>query len=121
MVILSEVANLIIPGAGSSRAPASMAAALEADETGSLTDVAELLRQWGKTDAPVLTAASLKQEERRRPEAFSALVRLVYEGYYTDPDIIAELGLPGPPQPAGHAMEPFDRTLLDPVEKNWSR
>ncbi|MGH7306250.1 MAG: gluconate 2-dehydrogenase subunit 3 family protein [Candidatus Rokuibacteriota bacterium] len=49
----------------------------------------------------------LRRVERADPEAFDALVRHTYDGFYSHPATIARLGLePGPVQPRGHRIEP---------------
>ena len=49
----------------------------------------------------------LRAVERSHPEAFEALVRHTYDGFYSHPATIARLGLePGPVQPRGHRIEP---------------
>jgi len=49
----------------------------------------------------------LRRLERSHPEAFEALVRHTYDGFYSHPATIARLGLePGPVQPRGHRIEP---------------
>jgi hypothetical protein len=48
----------------------------------------------------------LRGVERSHPEAFDALVRHTYDGFYSHPATIARLGLePGPVQPRGHRIE----------------
>jgi hypothetical protein len=48
----------------------------------------------------------LRQVERSHPEAFDALVRHTYDGFYSHPATITRLGLePGPVQPRGHRIE----------------
>src|SRR5262249_43805220 len=48
----------------------------------------------------------LRAVERSHPEAFDALVRHPYDGFYSHPATIARLGLePGPVQPRGHRIE----------------
>ena len=59
----------------------------------------------------------LGELERNSPEFFGRLVELVYTAYYGDPVIVEKLGLPGPPQPQGYSMEPFDVELLKTVRK----
>ena len=49
----------------------------------------------------------LRRVERSHPQAFDALVRHTYDGFYSHPATIARLGLePGPVQPRGHRIEP---------------
>ena len=51
----------------------------------------------------------LHRVEAAHPEFFEALVRHTYEGYYSHPTVIAQLGLdPRPPHPHGHRVEPVD-------------
>ena len=48
----------------------------------------------------------LRRVERSHPEAFDALVRHTYDGFYSHPATITRLGLePGPVQPRGHRIE----------------
>ncbi len=48
----------------------------------------------------------LGRVERSHPEAFDALVRHTYDGFYTHAATIQRLGLePGPVQPRGHRIE----------------
>ena len=63
---------------------------------------------------------ALRALEAERPDAFAALVELVYVAYYTDPRVLAHLeaatGYPArPPQPHGHPLEPFDERVLATV------
>ena len=62
--------------------------------------------------------AALRRVERERPAFFAALVNHAYRGYYTHPRALADLTTrvgyeARPPQPLGHAMEPFDPALLE--------
>ena len=48
----------------------------------------------------------LRRVERSHPEAFDALVRHTYDGFYSHPATITRLGLePGPVQPRGHRID----------------
>jgi len=48
----------------------------------------------------------LRRVEHSHPEAFDALVRHTYDGFYSHPATITRLGLePGPVQPRGHRIE----------------
>ena len=48
----------------------------------------------------------LREIERAHPDAFDALVRHTYAGYYSHPEIVTRLGLtPGPLHPRGHRIE----------------
>ena len=51
-----------------------------------------------------------------------ALLMLVYSGYYQQPRVVQALGLEArAPHPVGHAMEPNDLSLLDPVRARGKR
>lgn len=53
--------------------------------------------------------AALRRVEPSHPEFFEALVRHTYDGYYSHPSVIAQLGLDArPPHPRGHRVEPDD-------------
>ena len=63
-----------------------------------------------------LRIAALKRVEALRPQDFLALVTTALIRYYEHPSVVTAFGWPArPPQPLGHAMPPFDRTLLEPV------
>jgi len=48
----------------------------------------------------------MREIERTDPDAFDALVRHTYAGYYSHPEIVTRLGLtPGPVHPRGHQIE----------------
>ena len=60
----------------------------------------------------------LKQVESDAPGFFQMLVKLAYEGYYTDPRVLRAKGLStSAPQPAGYVMLPFDESLLERVRR----
>ena len=72
---------------------------------GSLRAIAE-----GAADFSALGADEreglLREIERTHPEAFDALVRHTYAGYYSHPEIVTRLGLtPGPLHPRGHRIK----------------
>jgi hypothetical protein len=59
----------------------------------------------------------LRAVEAAHPAFFAALVNHAYRGYYTHPTVLQDLeratGYPArPPQPLGHAIEPWDEGLL---------
>jgi hypothetical protein len=61
--------------------------------------------------------AVLRRTEVEHPAFFAALLSHAYRGYYTDPRVLRALegatGYPArPPQPLGHAIEPWDEGLL---------
>jgi hypothetical protein len=56
--------------------------------------------------------ALMRRVEESQPEAFSALVRHTYFGYYGHPTVVAALGLdPSPVHPRGHQPD-----LLEPPD-----
>jgi len=93
---------LAIAGA-SAEAASRLARALDAIE--------EAARAGGVRDFAGSSATEredlLRRVERSHPEAFEALVRHTYDGFYAHSATIARLGLePGPVQPRGHRIEP---------------
>jgi hypothetical protein len=51
----------------------------------------------------------LRQVEQSQPEAFAAVLRHTYYGYYGHPTVITALGLdPAPVQPRGHQPDPLE-------------
>ena len=51
----------------------------------------------------------LRRVEESQPDAFAALVRHTYFGYYGHPTVITALGLdPTPVQPRGHQPDPLE-------------
>lgn len=64
--------------------------------------------------------AAMTGIEAARPEAVALVVTAAYDVYYTDPGVRAVIArVTGyearPPQPEGHALPPFDASLLDAV------
>jgi hypothetical protein len=52
---------------------------------------------------------ALRRAEQAEPEAFAALVRQTYFGYYGHPAVVEALGLdPTPIHPRGHRPDPVD-------------
>jgi hypothetical protein len=67
---------------------------------------------FSRLDAAAQTAV-LRAVEQQAPAFFAALVDHTYRGYYTQPRVLAAIGLePRPPQPLGHRLAPFDPELL---------
>jgi len=59
--------------------------------------------------APDDREAVLRRVETANRDVFDALVRHVYDGYYSHPAVVERLGLdPRPPQPHGHRIAPAD-------------
>lgn len=115
---ISKIADMIIPEGVKGQPPASQSRAVDfifgylengrefSDEISSLLA--------GLPESSLIDEAALKEVELEYPVPFGRLVELVYTAYYGDPAIVEKLGLPGPPQPGGHRMNPFDVNLLEP-------
>jgi hypothetical protein len=93
---------LAIAGA-SAEAASRLARALDAIEEAARAGGVRDFAGSGATEREDL----LRRVERSDPDAFEALVRHTYDGFYTHPATLARLGLePGPVQPRGHRIEP---------------
>ena len=119
---ISQITDLIIPQGSKGEPPASQSRATDFI-TGYLEngreysgEIISLLEELSK--ASLINEAALRQAESKFPEPFRRLVDLVYTAYYGDPEIVEKLGLPGPPQPSGHRMEPFDEDYLHRSKKS---
>jgi hypothetical protein len=78
-----------------------------------LRAVEEASRGDGQTDFASLTDEGreqvLRRVERSHAAFFEAMVRQTYDGYYSHPTIVAQLGLDaGPLHPRGHRVEEVD-------------
>ena len=116
---IAAIADLIIPAGpnGEPSASQSRAVSFIIDYLDTNKESAQQLCSLleGLAREPSLDEPLLKQKELREPSSFQGLVELIYTAYYGDPAIVEELGLPGPPQPRGYHIEPFDGKLLEPV------
>ena len=110
-----------LPGAGS----LGLAHAVldDARATGHLDDVTAVLEALPADFAdqdPQTRETTLRAIERATPQAFAMVVNMAYTAYYTQPQVLAGISArtgynPGPPQPSGYHLEPFDERLLTPV------
>jgi hypothetical protein len=58
----------------------------------------------------------LEKTEEQNTNFFSELVRQTYNGYYTTPKVLRQIGTEGrPPQPLGYNLEQGDLELLEKV------
>ena len=92
------LAHVLVIADASAEAGAMLTRAIEAAQAG----------QAGRFAALSVTEREelLRRVERSSPEAFDALVRHTYDGFYSHPATITRLGLePGPVQPRGHRIE----------------
>jgi hypothetical protein len=124
--LLSHVLDTLIPASGGF--PAAGAVALDhiLAVAGASPDFAALLSRGldaVEEGAPVFASLSTDDREAllRRVESahaafFEALVRHTYDGYYSHPTVLAQLGLdPGPIHPRGHRIAPADLPDLSRV------
>ena len=121
--MITRIADLIIPAgpkgepsASQSRAVAFIIDYLENGRTFT-EEICNLLNEM--PDIALIDEPMLIQLELNNPESFRRLVELVYTAYYGDPELVEKLGLPGPPQPKGYRMDPFDENLLKEVKSNY--
>ena len=82
-----------------------------------LEGLVEIEIALGPAGLAALDEALLRAVEAAHPAFFAALVNHAYRGYYTHPTVLQHLerttGYPArPPQPLGHAIEPWDEGLL---------
>ncbi len=129
--LLTSVLDRIIPragdmpGAGEAGGAARIAARLR--ESGELAATfgrgLELIAEKSADAGTEFAALSdsdkdevLEAVEASDPEFFAALIPQAYEGYYTNPSVLASLGEEArTPQPSGHKIQQGDLTLLDAV------
>ena len=113
-----------LPGAGDLDAGATIERTLatSARLRRTLLEALQQIRIWSERRAGMAFVALdierqarvLEEVEQRWPAEFLALVQHAYRGYYTLPVVQAALGFETrPPQPLGHALPPFDPTMLD--------
>lgn len=110
-----------LPGAGGLGLTAAVVA--DATTTGHLDDIAVVLRELPLdfiASQPSVRESALRDIERFAPQSFAMVVNMVYTAYYTLPQVLTGISErtgynPGPPQPSGYSMTPFDAELLAPV------
>ena len=127
--LLAAVLNRIIPAEGNAPGAGNVGAgeAIEADIAASpeerrlfLDGVSEVdLVAWRTRDRGFLDLEEgardevLRAVEAENPSFFSFLVTRTYRAYYTNPVVLAALGIESrPPQPLGHSLPAFDPSLL---------
>jgi hypothetical protein len=133
---LACVLDLLIPRSGDGRLPAAgelgIAAHIERvvrHDLGLRMTLAEgvaaldaLAQRHGAAGFAALAGAdqlaALKQQAAAQPALLPGLIFHTYAGYYQAGQVLEGLGLePRPPFPAGHVLEPFDATLLEPARR----
>ena len=121
-------ANGDLPGAGKLGVAGHVESAVAASPemvrlfTQGLTEVEIASHQHHSADFAGLSGEKkdelLRAIESAQPEFFAELVRQTYMGYYSDPRVVALLGMEArPPQPLGYELEPGDLGPLENVRK----
>ena len=112
-------ARFAVPGADDPAILDDIARSLERDHGDVCAALARLDALAGSTFADLPPARRLEVAERWRSEGglpVAALCRIVLLCYYRDDRVMQALGQEArPPFPKGHAVEPGDWSLLDPV------
>lgn len=110
-----------IPGAGGLGLGSSVLADARANGTvADLVAVLDLLpTEFADLDA-LARESALRTIEESEPEAVASVVNMAYTAYYTQPRVLEGISErtgynPGPPQPSGYVLDPFDPALLEPV------
>jgi hypothetical protein len=101
------------PAASDTQAPAQFAERMT--QSAPLTAAVDWLRSSALGAG---LTAHLQACEAADPARFALIVTEAFNAYYTDPVVLAVIerktGFPArPPQPAGHALEPFDWSVLE--------
>lgn len=124
---LDAVLDTIIPARGELPGAGTLGLAnavmTDAKTSGHLDDIAKVLEALPADFAaldPSARESVLRDIERSAPQAFAMVVNMVYTAYYTQPKVLAGISErtgynPGPPQPSGYTLAPFDDGLLAPV------
>ena len=119
--LAEAVMDVLLPGDGlfpAARDTDLAARVMAHDRFGAtLAPVLEALPAGFRTLDPEGRALALAQVEAAVPAAFGALVTGAYSLYYTHPGVAAVIARlsgtpPGPPQPRGHDLAPFDPALV---------
>lgn len=124
---LDAVLDTIIPARGELPAAGTLGLAsavmTDARTSGHLEDIVMVLEALPAdfvAREPSARELVLRDIERSVPQAFAMVVNMVYTAYYTQPKVLAGISErtgynPGPPQPRGYTLAPFDDALLAPV------
>jgi len=83
--------------------------------------IAKIASQAGGADVFITAASSLRTKilravQAEEPEGFAELVTLTLSHYFAQGEVLTRVGWRAePPQPKGHALSPFDESLLASV------
>ena len=114
--MIGALLNTLLPGDGAFPPADTLPGVAERVATAAAPVLAALPEAFA-TMAPDAREAALRAIEAAHPLAFERLVAAAYLAYYTAPAVQAVLQrdhgyAARPPQPDGHALPPFDETLL---------
>tara|TARA_Y100000758_G_scaffold270982_1_gene213209 strand:- start:139 stop:570 length:432 start_codon:yes stop_codon:yes gene_type:complete len=125
--ILGEIVDLLIPANKNLPAPSKIDVVEYIDDALSNTPKMKRIFVEGLTDInnknflslpKMEQIALLTKYESTNGTFFSLLLRHTYNAYYTNPIVVAGIGMTGrPPQPLGYTLEKGNLTLLDKVIK----
>ena len=125
--ILGEMVDLLIPANKNLPAPSKIDVVEYIDDALSNTPKMKRIFVEGLTDInnknflslpKMEQIALLTKYESSNGAFFSLLLRHTYNAYYTNPIVVAGIGMTGrPPQPLGYTLEKGNLTLLDKVIK----
>tara|TARA_B100000745_G_scaffold254025_1_gene176388 strand:- start:497 stop:928 length:432 start_codon:yes stop_codon:yes gene_type:complete len=125
--ILGEMVDLLIPANKNLPAPSKIDVVEYIDDALSNTPKMKRIFVEGLTDInnknflslpKMEQIALLTKYESTNGTFFSLLLRHTYNAYYTNPIVVAGIGMTGrPPQPLGYTLEKGNLTLLDKVIK----
>jgi hypothetical protein len=110
------------PGYGALPSGTEAGVALDPDAAGARPALEAIGARAGGYDAFIQAAEAARVDiiavvERELPAAFLALLKPLFTDYYEKDAVLVALGWrPGPPQPQGHALAPFDPRLLEQVK-----
>jgi hypothetical protein len=125
--ILGEIVDLLIPAKENLPFPSKIDIVEHIDDALSNTPQIKRIFVEGLSDInnkkflslpKMEQIALLKKYESSNETFFSQLLRHTYNAYYTNPIVVAGIGMTGrPPQPMGYTLEKGNLTLLDKVIK----
>ena len=125
--ILGEIVDLLIPAKENLPSPSKINVVDHIDDALSNTPKLKRIFVEGLADInnkKILSLPKMEQialltkYELSNGTFFSLLLRHTYNAYYTNPIVVAGIGMTGrPPQPLGYTLEKGNLTLLDKVIK----
>ena len=127
VAILGEIVDLLIPARENLPSPTKINVVEHIDDALSNTPTTRriFVESLGDINNKQFLSLSkmeqinlLEKYELSNGTFFSQLLRHTYNAYYTNPIVVAGIGMTGrPPQPLGYTLEKGNLTLLDKVIK----